>query len=565
MIEEIAIHGLGVIDEATLPLGPGFTALTGETGAGKTMVVTALGLLIGQRADSGVVRAQGSAEVEGRWLLPVDDPAVDTVREAGGIVDETADGAELLVTRTLNAAGRSRATMGAHSVPVGLLAEAGAGLVAIHGQSDQLRLRTAAARRRALDAYGGEGVAEASARYSQAYGIWREHTAELARLGDERDTRHREAEFLRDALARIEAVAPESGEDVRLADQAERLGNLEELRTAALTAREAISAQETDGGDVLSLLGHAGAVLERAAGHDPGLAGLTEAIRSLEYAAADAAAGLSSYLDALEPGSEQELDDLQTRRAALAALQRSFGPNLEDVLTLATEAPERLAGLEGDDERIIALDRLIQDEKAELAAAAAELSARRRTAAGGLGEAVTVELARLAMPEAHLVVEVTERDDYTAEGKDAVQMLLSPHRGAAARPLGRGASGGELSRVMLAIEVVLAQTDPVPTLVFDEIDQGVGGAVAIEIGRLLARLARHTQVIVVTHLAQVAAFATNHLTVVKDESGALTASSVRRLEGPERVAEITRLLSGLTGSQSGARHARELLETAAGL
>ncbi|HEU0256361.1 MAG TPA: DNA repair protein RecN, partial [Microbacteriaceae bacterium] len=432
-----------------------------------------------------------------------------------------------------------------------------------HGQSDQLRLRGQGAQRHALDAYGAEPVAEAAREYRAAYASWRGHREELDRLSGELDARRREAEFLRDALERIADLDPAPGEDVRLAERAERLTNLEELHSAAAAAREWLSSEEGEGQDVVSLVALAQSTLARAGGHDPALAALAETLGSLGYAAADAAAELSRYLDGLQPGAAEELEALHERRAALAALQRSYGPGLDDVLTLAAEGPGRLALLSGDDDEIVRLRGLLTADEETLGRAAARLSARRAAAAERLGEAVTRELAALAMPDARLVVEVTALADYAAQGKDAVRMLLRPHRGAEARPLGRGASGGELSRVMLAIEVVIADADPVPTLVFDEVDQGVGGAVAIEIGRRLARLARHTQVIVVTHLAQVAAFATNHLAIVKEREGALTASSVRRLDGADRVAEMTRLLSGLTGSATGARHAQELLDLAA--
>jgi DNA repair protein RecN (Recombination protein N) len=581
MIEEIAIHGLGVIEDATLPLGPGFTALTGETGAGKTMVVQALGLLLGERADSGIARQDAGISVEGRWLVPDDDYVAQRAREAGGILDPVGAGepptggtpgegsddeagarAEVLVTRTVSASGRSKATIGGRAVPVGLLADIGTRLVAIHGQSDQLRLRSASAQRHALDGYGGAPIARAAEAYTLAYTTWQEHRSELATLTGERDTRQREAELLRDALERIERVDPLEGEDVRLAERVERLANLEELRTAAAAAREMLSSEDGEGRDVVGLMAQAQAGLERAGAHDAALNTIGETLRALGYQVADAAADLSSYLDGLDAGTAEELEQLQERQAALSALLRSFGPRLDDVLALAAEAPDRLAGLEGDDERIAELQRLHTVDEAALEESAEVLTRCRRAAAESLGAAVTAELAALAMPDARLVVEVRVRDGFTADGKDEVQMLLRPHRGAPPRPLGRGASGGELSRVMLALEVVVAEADPVPTLVFDEVDQGVGGAVAIEIGRRLARLAHHTQVIAVTHLAQVAAFATNHLTVVKDPGGTLTTSSIRRLEGAERVAEMTRLLSGLTGSATGAEHATELLQLA---
>ncbi|KQQ95926.1 DNA repair protein RecN [Leifsonia sp. Leaf325] len=560
MIEELGIRDLGVIADATLPLGPGFTAVTGETGAGKTMVVTALGLLLGARSDAGAVRAgQREARVDGRWIVPEDGPVAERVRDAGGDLD----GPELLLGRSVSSEGRSRAVVGGRAAPVGVLGDLADELVVVHGQSDQIRLRSGSAQRAALDRFAGTELATALEEYTEVFTRWRSNVEALETLQNDRDRRAREAEALRVDLAEIEEADPQPGEDVELGERAERLGNLEELRLAAAGARERVSAEESD--DVVDAVGAVDSArrqLERVVEHDASLAPILESLTNVSFLVADIAAELSSYLAGLDADGARELEIVQERRAVLAGLVRKHGADLDAVLRFATEGGIRLLDIDEDDDRIVALTDAIAADAAAVEQWATRISGIRTDAAGRLAASVTDELSALAMPDARLVVEVEQRDEFTAAGRDVVAILLTPHNGAEPRPLARGASGGELSRVMLAIEVVIAATDPVPTFVFDEVDAGVGGAAAIEIGRRLARLAESSQVIVVTHLAQVAAFATNHLRVAKDSSGAVTASSVEKLSGEERIAEMARLLSGLADSASGLAHARELVELA---
>jgi DNA repair protein RecN (Recombination protein N) len=561
VIEEIQIRNLGVIGEATLPLGRGFTALTGETGAGKTMVVTALGLLLGARADSGVVRkGHPSAVVEGRWLVPAEGAVAERVADAGGELDPVdSGGAELIMGRTVTAEGRSRAAVGGRSAPIGVLGEIGADLVVVHGQSEQLRLKSATAQREALDRYAGSALAAALDEYQGVFRRWQDSQGELDVLVAERDRRAREAENLRISLEEIETAAPQPGEDTQLEERIERLGNLEDLRLAAESARQLVSGDVDDAPAAVALLDSARRQLDRVVAHDATLAPIAEAITNASFVVSELGSELASYLGGLDVEGAVELERLQERRAELSALVRKYGPTLDDVIAFLDEGSGRLLELDGDADRITELTSSVDADRAAVAALADRLHAIRVDAAQRLGVDVSAELAALAMPEATLTVEVTERAEYGNSGKDQAAILLQPHAGSEPRPLGRGASGGELSRVMLAIEVVLAGTDPVPTFVFDEVDAGVGGAAAIEIGRRLARLAERSQVIVVTHLAQVAAFANNHLSVVKDSDGSVTASSVRQLDGEERTAEMARLLSGLPDSQSGLEHARELL------
>ncbi|WP_314648123.1 DNA repair protein RecN [uncultured Microbacterium sp.] len=556
MIEEMRMRGLGVIDDAVLPLGAGFTAITGETGAGKTMVVTGLGLLLGQRADSGAVRAGASqASVAGVWVVPEEGAVAEIVADAGGELEPIDDArAELYVSRTLSAEGRSRASVGGRAAPAGVLSALADELVVVHGQSEQLRLRSAAAQRDALDRFGGAPVASALQTYAASFERWRALDTEIADISANRDRRSDEAARLREALALIEATAPEAGEEEQLAARAERLANAEELRLAASQAHGVLSNEEGEP-DASAMVAEARRILERAS--DPTLTVVADGLADIGYRLADLAGSLSAYLADLDESGPHELAAVEERRAALGVLVRAHG-SVEAAIDLWRTGSERLAELDDDDDRLERLSAERDAARQELDAAADALTTVRIDAARRLGAAVTEELHALAMPDARLEVAVSPGNEST-HGRDDVAILLAPHPGAEPRSVAKGASGGELSRVMLAIEVVIAGTDPVPTFVFDEVDAGIGGAAAIEVGRRLARLAESSQVIAVTHLAQVAAFATNHLSVVKSNDGAVTASSVRRLEGEEREAEMARLLSGLADSDAALTHARELL------
>lgn len=559
MIEEIRIRDLGVISEAVLPLGPGFTAITGETGAGKTMVVTALGLLRGERSDSTAVRTgSDTAWVEGRWIIEPTEAITETVTDAGGLIE----GDELLLGRSVSVEGRSRAVVGGRSTPVAVLGELGELLVAVHGQSDQVRLRSASAQREALDRFAGPHFAEVLGEYAHAFRRWKANAAELADLIAARDAREKEAEELRLSISDIEAAAPQPGEDEQLTALAQRLMHTEDLRLATAQARAALSSDESDELDALARVDLAKRALEKVADVDPTLTSLLENLTQLSFQLHDVAGALSSHLANLEGEGEQNLDTIQERRAELNTLMRKYGPTLDDVLALVNSGSARLLELDGDSERITELAEEVNADHALVIRGAEALHTLREEAAQRLSAAVTEELAALAMPDAQLFVKVTQGEELAVHGVDTVELLLRPHPGSEPRPISKSASGGELSRIMLALEVVIAGQDSVPTYVFDEVDSGVGGASAIEIGRRLARLAEKSQVIVVTHLAQVAAFATNHLRVVKDTSGEVTASSVHKLTGSEREAEMARLLSGLPDSENALAHARELIELA---
>ncbi len=557
MIEELRIRDLGVIADATLPLGPGFTAITGETGAGKTMVVTALGLLMGERADSGAVRRGADAARCGGLVLTRDPEILELVDELGGDVDDDM----LTLTRTVNAEGRSRASIGGAAAPVGSLSRLAERLFAVHGQSDQLRLRSASAQRDMLDRFGGGRIRPLLDAFQAAHDERRALADETEELLRSRDERAAEAARLRLELDEISAVDPQSGEDEALRRQIDRLSNLEQLRAATAGALQALASDGDDpfAGDAVSLVDAALRELDQVASADARLAKAADSLREVSFGLGDAVRELAGYASDLDSDGPAELEQANERLAQLTALLRGHGVTLDELLDRSEESVRRLTELEGDDQHIAEIERRLAELSEHEVALAGRLTAARTAAAAELSELVTAELGQLALPDARLIVTVEPAAELGRSGGDTVQLLLQPHRGADPRPISKGASGGELSRVMLALEVVVAETDPVPTFVFDEVDAGVGGAAAIEIGRRLARLAKTSQVIVVTHLPQVAAFANNHLRIEKDASGEFTESSCAALSGQERLGEMARLLSGLADSQSALEHAAELL------
>ena len=569
------IRSLGVIDDAVVELSPGFTAVTGETGAGKTMVVTSLGLLLGGRADPALVRIGAkSAVVEGRISVGPQAPAAVRAEEAGAELD---DGA-LLISRTLSAEGRSRAHVGGRSVPVGLLAELADDLVAVHGQTDQQGLLRPARQRQALDRYAGDTVAVPLAKYTAAHRRLRAVATELDELTTRARERSQEADLLRFGLDEITAAEPQPGEDTELAAEAERLGHAEALASAATLAHAALAGnpEDPEGVDATTLVAGAHRALEAVRSHDRELAGLAERIGEIGILMADVAGELAGYADGLD-ADPLRLAAVEERRAALNHLTRKYGQDITAVLAWAEESAARLSELDGDDDRIGELTAERDALRTELGELAQTLTDARTGSAKRFADAVTAELAELAMPHARVTVEIRQTEvaedadgievggrtvAYGPAGADEVELLLAPHPGAPPRPIAKGASGGELSRVMLAVEVVFAGTAPVPTYLFDEVDAGVGGKAAVEVGRRLARLAKSAQVVVVTHLPQVAAFADRQLLVAKTNDGSVTRSGVTVLEGEERVRELSRMLAGQEDSETARAHAEELLEAA---
>ena len=570
MLEELRIRGLGVIDDAVLELGPGFTALTGETGAGKTMVLTGLGLLLGGRSDSGFVRAGAErTAVEGRIRVDPAGPVAARALEAGAELD----GDALLLARTISAEGRSRAFLGGRGVPAALLGELSDALIAVHGQADQRGLLRPGVQRAVLDRYGGDAIGSALSRYRALFTELSAVQATLAEVTARSRERAQEADLLRFGLAEINAVAPNPAEDVTLRAEIERLAHVDALRRAADEAHARVSGGDEPAADALNQIAAARRFLEEVRGRDEALDALAARLAEAAYLLADVGADLAAYASGLE-ADPTRLEAAQQRLAALTGLVRKYAPDIDGVRVWAGDAAARLAELDGDDGRLEILSHEHQRLLTELAEAAVVLSTARRDAALRLETSVSAELAALAMPHAAIRVDVRQRDSdaglpcdgrrvaFGPAGVDEIELMLVAYPGAAPRPLDKGASGGELSRLMLALEVVLAGSDPVPTFVFDEVDAGIGGQAAVEVGRRLATLARSAQVIVVTHLPQVAAFADHHLVVRKSEDGTSTTTAVVNVAGAERLEELSRMLAGLPDSDLGRGHAEELLDVA---
>ena len=571
MIETISIENLGVIAQAELPLGPGLTALTGETGAGKTMVLTSLKLLLGSKADPAIVRAGTQrCVVEGAFALEEDAKCIQIAQEAGCEIEDDL----LLASRVGPATGRSRAHLGGRAVPASVLGQVGSRLVSIHGQADQLRLRTAAAQRRALDAVGGSEHEQLCRQYSSCYRAWNQARQDLETWREQALAREGEIAGLRHALEQLEALDPKPGEDQALAEEASRLENLDLLRSGAAQAANAISGDELndDVANVIALVSVARRSLENAADHDSRLASLMPRLNEVAALTSDLAMELTDYLADLDADPDrlawvhERREQLRRGCLEIGGLGQVFA-NVDELLAFGQHSAARLAQLDGPLDREAELAAEVERTGKELKTVAKRLSQARTKLAKLLSQQVSAELEGLMMRGAKLQVRLNPLEQPGPTGMEEVELLLRAHPGAAALPLEKGASGGELSRIMLALEVVLAQHTVTKrhTFVFDEIDAGVGGRAAVEIGRRLAALARHHQVIVVTHLAQVAAWAQTQLVVVKQvgqASNEATTTAVETVSGPERVRELARMLSGQSDSQTALRHAEELLEQA---
>ncbi|WP_100443932.1 DNA repair protein RecN [Glycomyces xiaoerkulensis] len=576
MLDELRIQNLGVIADATLPLAPGLTCITGETGAGKTMVVAGLGLLFGGRASRAPIGTE-KALVEGRFLigegaLELRERAV----EAGAELDE----GELLLSRTVSPEGRSKAWVGGRAAPVGVLGELGALAISVHGQSDQMRLLQPAEQRAALDRFAGPDHGKILDDYRAAHAELGACAAELARLRTSARDMAREADTLRLGLEEIAAVEPQAGEETELAEEARRLENAETLRQAAATAHGTLTGDPSTGdGGAADVVGSAARALENEAAADPKIGEFASRLSEAGALLSETAVDLSGYLDELD-ADPARLEEIYQRQAALKTLLRKYAEDLTGVLEWAENARKRLGELDVSDERVAELEARHGELQARAGELASRLRASRRSAAERLSETVSAELKGLAMPHAEVTAAVEPRpagrggidlavdeavSGATEDGADEVELLLRPHPGARPAALHKGASGGELSRVMLAIEVVFAGIGGPPVLVFDEVDAGVGGRAAVEIGRCLAKLARRYQVLVVTHLPQVAAFADRHLVVSKDTSGSVTVSGLRVVDDAERARELARMLAGMPDSHLGVAHAEELLAEAAKL
>lgn len=550
MLDELHIRDLGVIEDVTLQLAPGFNVLTGETGAGKTIIVSALELLRGARASAPQIREGARTAVVEASLRPVPQAARQWVDD---------DDEELVVAREVTASdagGRSRARLGGRMAPVSALGEVVRTIIELHGQQDSTRLAHPATQRDLLDRYGGEPLHKALVAYGQAYDA-REHArAELDALRSEQRERARERDRLRFELDEIDAVAPEPAEEHELDAHLRRLEHAESLVMAAQRAAELLNAE----GGARDALGAAVAELRPVADVDPALSGLHQVLEQIASDTQQLGLDLSSYADgvAIDP---EALELGRARRSALAQLVRKYGVDVREVCDYAEQARRTLAVLEGDSEREAALAGQLDMLERDLREAAARLHDARAVAARDLEAVVAGHLGELAMPGARLRIEVTASEPGPT-GADRVEVLLAANPGEPALELGRFASGGERSRIALALRLALADADDTPVLVFDEVDTGIGGAVARAVGAKLAALARGRQVLCVTHSAQLAAHGDAHFLVTKHVSGGRTRSRVEPLDRAGRVRELSRMLSGPVDSDVAARHADEMLATA---
>jgi DNA repair protein RecN (Recombination protein N) len=566
-LEEISIRNLGIIDQSTLELGSGLNVLTGETGAGKTMILTALSLVLGGKSDSSLVRTGTERLVaSAQFSLPVATADLKEIAESSG--SDISEGT-LILTRTVNSDGKSKAVAGGTTVPAATLANFADQLVEIHGQAANHQIVKPARQRELLDRYAGTKFATALQNYQGVFANYNELKARIKTAVDSASKKDREIGELEEFLQAWQKLKAVRGEYAETSNQIARLSSVEDLRAASAGATQALS-DESAG--ALTVLGAARRFLDLAKGKDSKLDEIAGSIAEGFFLIDDAARELTSYLTALEadPG---KLDALQSRKAEINAFLKKYGgagAGDEELILLAARAKgakEAIADLNGGADRIKELQAELTGLKKELLKNAKGLTDLRSAAALSLSKAVTEEIAALAMPHTIFSITITSADyegslkesDFTNLGCDEVAMQIQGHTGAPLISLGKGASGGEMSRIMLALEVVLAQTHPVGTYIFDEVDAGVGGKAAIEVGRRLAALAKHTQVIVVTHLPQVAAWADTHFVVKKSSDGSVSQSDVTKLEDKARVEEIARMLAGLEGSASAQEHAAELL------
>ena len=562
-LRELTIRNLGVIDTAEIEFKSGLTVLTGETGAGKTMVLTALNLILGGKSDSDFVRSgQERLIVSGKF--EIGEALSLVVEDAGGIVEEN----EVIINRSVTNQGKSKISLGGAVSSATQVSEMAQELIEIHAQASSARLSKGLVQLELLDSFAGHEnlVSDYSTDFEEHLNL-RKRVAELERQLSVRDLEIAKLEAI---VKDFERVKPQPGEIAELENEINKLGAVEELNTGIIQALAAIDSEENS---AISALGLSKKLLENLKGKDSALDSLIEDQSESIYRLVEVTGKIERYLSGLE-ADPARFDFLQLRKSELLGLVKKYGTGsnrdiaYENLLAEAEDASSRLADLQGGDLRLEELKSQSKEKFEELQSSAKKLSASRAIFAAKLSEAITKELALLAMASAKLIVSVlksdeTESKNYSASGLDEVSFLFTSHSDGKPLPLAKGASGGELSRVMLAVEVVLAKNSPVGTYIFDEVDAGVGGKAAVEVGKRLALLAKNSQVIVVTHLAQVATWADNHLVVTKSESGSVTQSNIIEVTGSERRKEIARLLSGQDESISAQEHAGELLDMVA--
>ena len=563
-LEEISIRNLGIIDTSSLELSKGLNVLTGETGAGKTMILTALSLLLGAKSDSSLVR-HGSERLVTSATFSIPQSLIAQIHDLGGLVED----GSLILTRSVSSDGKSKATASGATVNASTLGEITEPLIAIHGQSANTQIVKSVRQRELLDLFAGTNLQTVLAEYQEIYSTYNEMKAKLKALVTNASARDSQIADLELLTKQWSTLKPTRNEFAAVDDEIRKLASVEDLRVAAAGASAAIG--EEDGG-VLTVLGQARKFLEAAKGKDQALDEIAANVAESFFLIDDAHAALVSYLASLE-ADPSRLDFLQERKSALVAFVKKWGGSgtiddeMAEIAIRVKSAKEMIADLHGGQDRIAELESEIKVVKSELLVSAKKVSAARFAAAAKLSDAVSAEIAGLSMPHTRFYSDVISPDydgalkesDFTVTGCDEVLMSIQAHKDGPKVALGKGASGGEMSRIMLALEVVIAASAPVGTYIFDEVDAGVGGKAAIEVGRRLHTLSQHAQVIVVTHLPQVAAWADRHFVVAKDSDGQIVQSGVSQLDEKARVSEIARMLAGLDESVSAQEHAAELL------
>ena len=567
-LEEISIRNLGIIEESHLELGKGLNVLTGETGAGKTMILTALNLVLGGKSDSALVRS-GADRLTAAATFTAQGLLSSNFSTALDASDISLEESQIIFSRSVTAEGKSKALCNGATVPASVLSVLSEYLIEIHGQSANTQLVKPARQRELLDRFGGEAITKALSEFQKIYSEYLDLKSRIKSMQSASSMRDKEIAELEEFLEAWSKLKPVRGEFATSADEISRLSSVEDLRVAAQGAFDASFDEEAG---ALTSLGAAKRYLEGAKGRDSRLDAISDQVAESFYALDEAVRDLSSYLASLEADPDR-LNALQERKAALSSFVKKWGSGSdpdESMVSLAARAKsgrESIADLRGGDERIVELEKELAAVKSQLVISAKKLSSERVTSAKQLSSAVSDELKHLSMPHTELIIDIETADyagalkesDFTIHGCDEVSISIKAHATASKVAIGKGASGGEMSRIMLALEVVIAKTHPVGTYIFDEVDAGVGGKAAIEIGRRLHLLAQSSQVIVVTHLPQVAAWADTHFRVEKRSDGVIVESGVEKLSENQRVEEIARMLAGLEESASALEHAAELL------
>ena len=556
-LEEISIRGLGVIESSNIEFKPGLTVLTGETGAGKTMVLTALGLVLGSKSDSDLVRAgQERAVISGRFAVPKDIAAL--IIEGGGEIDD----GSVVITRTVSTEGKSRVLVGGAVSSTAAVNQFAQSLVEIHAQSSSSKLNKPAVSRELLDRFAGIELSQ----YQNIFDQYKQMIDRIADLQSQLSQRDKEMALLSEFAAEFAKLAPKSGELSQIENEIAKLGSVEQLNQAVTATLNLLTDDEIS---AINLLQQMRKTLDQVAGKDSELDQISERFTETLLNLSDVGSDLTSYLSNLE-ADPNRFASLQERKASLNSLLKRYGKGserdaaFEQLIIDGQNAKAKMADLSGGDERVRELEKEAEKLFDQLKTGALAISKDRKASGEKLAKLVTDEIKNLAMPNAKFVIEQKVADsgnpkNYTATGLDEIAILFAAHVGASPLSLSKVASGGELSRVMLALEVVIAEAEPIGTYIFDEVDAGVGGKAAVEVGRRLAKLAKSAQVIVITHLPQVAVWADNHLVVKKNESGLVTQSDVIEMSGDARKVEIARMLSGQEDSKTAQEHATELL------